>query len=114
MPAGKDGKRVTARSKGKVERPFRMMKEVHETLYHFHQPKDEAEANLWLRRYSGQIQRSAAPIGTAQPHRGLAAQSAGKRTPRDVRVGTLLRLRPRAGGAQSRHRRPRDRRGRRL
>jgi hypothetical protein len=51
MPAGKDGKRVTARSKGKVERPFRTVKEVHETLYHFHQPKDEAEANLWLRRY---------------------------------------------------------------
>jgi hypothetical protein len=23
---------------------------VHETLYHFHKPKDEAEANLWLRR----------------------------------------------------------------
>src|SRR5277367_5662173 len=50
MPAGKDGKRVTARSKGKVERPFRTIKEVHETLYHFHKPKDEAEANLWMRR----------------------------------------------------------------
>jgi hypothetical protein len=25
-------------------------KEVHETLYHFHKPKDEAEANLWMRR----------------------------------------------------------------
>src|SRR3546814_11364343 len=24
--------------------------EVHETLYHFHKPKDEAEANLWMRR----------------------------------------------------------------
>jgi len=34
IPAGKDGERVTARSKGKVERPFRTVKEAHETLYH--------------------------------------------------------------------------------
>jgi hypothetical protein len=33
MPAGKDGTRVTARAKGKVERPFRTVKEAHETLY---------------------------------------------------------------------------------
>lgn len=51
MPRGSDGKRVTARSKGKVERPFRTVKEAHETLYHFHTPENEAEANLWLRRY---------------------------------------------------------------
>jgi len=51
MPQGSDGKRVTARSKGKVERPFRTVKEAHETLYHFHTPENEAEANLWLRRY---------------------------------------------------------------
>jgi hypothetical protein len=43
------GRRVTARSKGKVERPFRTVKEAHETLYHFHTPQNEAEANLWLR-----------------------------------------------------------------
>ena len=35
LPAGSDGRRVTARSKGKVERPFRTVKEMHETLYHF-------------------------------------------------------------------------------
>ena len=46
MPADKDGRRVTARSKGKVERPFRTIKEMHETLYHFHRPQNEAEANL--------------------------------------------------------------------
>lgn len=51
IPAGKDGRRTTARSKGKVERPFRTVKEAHETLYHFHQPENEAEANLWLHRY---------------------------------------------------------------
>jgi hypothetical protein len=48
LPAGKDGRRVTARSKGKVERPFRTVKEMHETLFHFHEPRDEAEANAWL------------------------------------------------------------------
>jgi hypothetical protein len=51
LPAGKDGRRVTARSKGKVERPFRTVKEAHETLYHFHEPENEVEANLWLRQY---------------------------------------------------------------
>jgi hypothetical protein len=51
MPAGSDGRRTTARSKGKVERPFRTVKEAHETLYHFHKPQNEAEANLWFRRY---------------------------------------------------------------
>lgn len=38
MPRGSDGRRVTARAKGKVERPFRTVKEAHETLYHFHTP----------------------------------------------------------------------------
>lgn len=51
MPAGKDGRRTTARAKGKVERPFRTVKEMHETLYHFHEPKDEDEANQWLIRF---------------------------------------------------------------
>ncbi len=51
LPAGKDGRRVTARSKGKVERPFRTVKEVHEVLYHFHKPDSETEANQWLLNY---------------------------------------------------------------
>lgn len=51
LPAGKDGERVTARSKGKVERPFRTVKEAHETLYHFHKPETEQQANEWLLRY---------------------------------------------------------------
>ena len=42
LPAGSDGRRTTARSK--VERPFRTVKEAHETLYHFHKPQNEAEA----------------------------------------------------------------------
>lgn len=61
LPAGKDGRRVTARSKGKVERLFRTVKDAHETLYHFHVPQDEAEANLWLQRYLLNYNR--------QPHR---------------------------------------------
>ncbi|HRH45811.1 MAG TPA: IS481 family transposase [Pyrinomonadaceae bacterium] len=51
LPAGSDGNRTTARSKGKVERPFRTVKEAHETLYHFHEPETEEEANLWLHNY---------------------------------------------------------------
>ena len=51
LPAGQDGRRTTARAKGKVERPFRTVKEVHETLYHFHQPQTAAEANAWLFNY---------------------------------------------------------------
>jgi len=51
LPQGRDGRRTTARSKGKVERPFRTVKEMHETLYHFHEPQTEAEANAWLCNY---------------------------------------------------------------
>lgn len=48
MPRDSDGRRTTARSKGKVERPFRTVKEMHEALYHFHKPETEEEANAWL------------------------------------------------------------------
>ena len=48
LPSGKDGRRTGARAKGKVERPFRSVKEMHETLYHFHAPETEGEANAWL------------------------------------------------------------------
>jgi hypothetical protein len=51
LPKGSDGRRVTARAKGKVERPFRTVKEAQETLYHFHEPQTEAEANAWLFNY---------------------------------------------------------------
>jgi len=60
-PAGSDGRRPTARSKGKVERPFRTVKEAHETLYHFHKPETEAEANAWLVRFIDRY--------NTQPHR---------------------------------------------
>ncbi|MYF77401.1 MAG: transposase family protein [Acidobacteria bacterium] len=61
LPAGRDGRRPTARSKGKVERPFRTVKEAHETLYHFHKPETETEANAWLARYIDRY--------NGQPHR---------------------------------------------
>ena len=61
MPAGRDGRRPTARAKGKVERPFRTVKEAHETLYHFHKPETEAAANAWLSRFIDRY--------NAQPHR---------------------------------------------
>jgi hypothetical protein len=64
LPQGKDGRRVTARSKGKVERPFRTVKEMHETLYHLHAPETEVEANEGLMRfllhYNGKPHRSEA------------------------------------------------------
>jgi hypothetical protein len=51
MPKGSDGRRTTARAKGKVERPFRTVKDTLETLYHFHEPETVAEANAWLHHY---------------------------------------------------------------
>ncbi len=51
VPKGKDGRRVTARAKGKVERPFRTVKEMHETLYHLHEPETLVEANTWLMQF---------------------------------------------------------------
>jgi hypothetical protein len=51
MPKDSDGRRPTARAKGKVERPFRSVKEMHETLYHLHEPETEADANAWLMRF---------------------------------------------------------------
>lgn len=64
LPKNSDGHRVTARSKGKVERPFRTVKEMHETLYHFHEPQNEVEANDWLlhflMRYNAMQHRSEA------------------------------------------------------
>ena len=51
VPKGKDGRRVTARAKGKVERPVRTVKEMHETLYHLHEPETITEANTWLMQF---------------------------------------------------------------
>lgn len=51
LPQSKDKSRSTARAKGKVERAFRTVKEAHETLYHFHAPETEEEANAWLHQY---------------------------------------------------------------
>jgi len=65
LPSGHDGRRTPARSKGKVERPFRTVKEAHETLYPFHEPQSETEANAWLfnylLRYNDQPHRSESP-----------------------------------------------------
>jgi hypothetical protein len=51
MPDSKDKRRKTARSKGKVERAFRTVKECHEVLYHLREPKNEVEANQMLSNY---------------------------------------------------------------
>lgn len=51
LPQSQTGRKAAARAKGKVERPFRSVKEMYETLYHFHEPTSEEEANAWLMRY---------------------------------------------------------------
>jgi hypothetical protein len=53
MPAKSNGRRTTARSKGKVERAFNTIKNQLETLYHFHKPSSLEEANSWLWNYLG-------------------------------------------------------------
>lgn len=50
-PASKTNRRKTARSKGKVERAFRTVKECHEVLYHLREPKNEEDANNKLLEY---------------------------------------------------------------
>lgn len=50
-PKGSDERKTPARAKGKVERPFRTVKESLETLYHFIEPETEEEANRWLHNY---------------------------------------------------------------
>lgn len=51
LPDGKDGRRKTARSKGKVERSFRSTKDSLEPLYHLQTPQTLEEANIWLKNY---------------------------------------------------------------
>lgn len=51
LPRGADERKTAARGKSKVERPFRTIKEIYETLYHFHKPETEIEANRWLLNY---------------------------------------------------------------
>lgn len=51
LPKGKDGRRTTARSKGKIERTNRTVKDSFETLFHLHQPHNLEQANEWLQNY---------------------------------------------------------------
>ena len=71
-PDGKDGRRKTARSKGKVERPFRTVKEAHETLYHFHKPENEAEGQPLVTAVFDYVQSAPTPVGGPFPSRRLA------------------------------------------
>lgn len=51
LPKDAVKRKTSARAKGKVERAFRTVKDGLETLYHFHKPETETEANLWLHDY---------------------------------------------------------------
>ena len=62
LPREKDGRRTTARSKGKVERSHRTLKNDFEPLFHLHCPKNLEEADEWaqhyLSQYNGKAHRS--------------------------------------------------------
>jgi hypothetical protein len=100
-PAGDAKRHATARAKGKVERPFRTVKEAHETLYHFHRPRNEAEANLWLHRYLLNYNRQS---HRSEPHarlddwlarlpaEGLREMCSFEREPERRKVGVDARL----------------------
>ncbi len=47
MPRDKDGRRTTARAKGKTERMNRSHKETFEPLFHLHEPKSLEQINEW-------------------------------------------------------------------
>ena len=68
------------------------MKEAHETLYHFHEPDTEAEANAWLfndlLRYNDSSHRSE----SHSPNGGLGAASPARRPAGDVQLGRVLHL----------------------
>lgn len=51
LPEDGDGRRTTSRSKGKVERPFRTIKETLEVLYHKVKPQNLEEANQVLHHH---------------------------------------------------------------
>ncbi len=51
IPKGGDGRRTTARSKGKVERIFQSTKNSLESIYHYQPPTNLSEANAWLKSY---------------------------------------------------------------
>lgn len=51
MPRNSDGRRTTARGKGKIERTNRTTKESFETLFHLHKPNTLNQANEWLMNY---------------------------------------------------------------
>jgi hypothetical protein len=51
LPRDAAENKTASRGKGKVERPFRTVKDVYETLYNFHEPETEKEANKWLHNY---------------------------------------------------------------
>ena len=92
LPRGHDGRRTTARSKGKVERPFRTVKEAHETLYHFHEPQTEARGQCLALQLSAALQRQPASLGVSFADGGLGAASPSRGPAGDVQLGAVLRL----------------------
>jgi len=98
MPAGSDGRRPTARAKGKVERAFRSVKGASRS----DAPRDPLPLPQAGLRGGGEpvaaalsraVQRAAASRRRAVTPGGLARQPAGGRPAGDVQLGALLRFR---------------------
>lgn len=51
MPKGSDNRRVTARSKGKIEKANQTIKSCFETGFHLQAPKNIEQANQWLHTF---------------------------------------------------------------
>ena len=114
MPAGSDGARPTARSKGKVERPVSHREGGARNSLSLPQAGNRGGGQCVALELRRQVQRETAPARAAQPHRGLDRESARVRLSRDVLVGAVLCIRPRARTAHGRLRRPHFRPGRAL
>ena len=101
MPKDSDGRRVTARSKGKVERLPHGQGSPRDALSLPH-AAERGRGKSVAAALSGPLQRAAAPLGKPFAHRRLAGTAAGRRSARHVYLGPLPHLCARAGTSEGR------------
>jgi hypothetical protein len=96
-PSGKGGRRTPARAKGKVERPFRTVKEFTREPLPLPRTRDRGRGQCVALQL---LQRHAPPHRAALTPGGLGEEPAAVGSARDVELGALLHLRARARAAQ--------------
>ena len=96
MPRGSDGRRVTARSKGKVEAAVPHGQGSARDALPFPHAAKRGRSQSVAAQLPGSLQRPAAPLGAAFAHRGLVVDTAGSWPAGDVHLGSVPHLRPRA------------------